>query len=59
MSHSLHCAFFAAYQVNDVLTPTVNILPNSKFLSGIVAAKVYFFIKYTAIVQTDVFFATS
>ena len=50
MSHSLHCTFFAAYQVNDVLTLTVNILPNSKFLSGIVAPEVCSFLKYTTIV---------
>ena len=42
--------FFVAYQVNDVLTPTVNILPNSKFLSGIIAPKVCSFLKYTTIV---------
>ena len=52
MSHSLHCAFFAANQVNDndVFTPTVNFLPNSKFLSGIIAPKVCSFLKYTTIV---------
>ena len=50
MSHSLHCAMFAANQVNDVFTPTVNILPNSKLLSGIIAPEVCSFLKYTTIV---------
>ena len=50
MSYSVHCAFFVANQVNDDLTPTVNNLPNSKFLSGIIAFKVCSLFKYTTVV---------
>ena len=46
MSHSLHCVFVAANQVNDGFNPTVNILPNFKRLSGIIVPQVCSFLKY-------------